>query len=92
MNRIYQATSIFICVPPHYAERWTILSQWARAQLYAQARADVETQTSPPTSRPRSTDPKWRSEALRPVRSIESIKTFAIDRHLCRIALIEPDG
>ena len=35
VNRIYHATSIFICVPPHCAERWTVIGQWARAQLYA---------------------------------------------------------
>lgn len=35
VNRTYTAITIFICVPPHAAERWTILSQWARAQLYA---------------------------------------------------------
>ena len=37
------------------------------------------------------TDTKQRSEALRPVRSIARIKTFAKDGYLCRIALIEPD-
>ena len=36
-------------------------------------------------------DPKQRSEALRPVRSIERITTFARDGCICWIAHIEPD-
>lgn len=35
VNRTYAATILFICVPPHQAERWTIVHQWARAQIYA---------------------------------------------------------
>lgn len=53
VNRTYAATTIFICVPPHCAERWTILLQWARAQLYAvESRAlhVVHARTSAPTN------------------------------------------
>lgn len=35
VNRIYRSTIVFICVPPSAAERWSIVSQWARAQVYA---------------------------------------------------------
>lgn len=35
VNRLYRSAVIFICVPPHAAERWTIVNQWGRAQLYA---------------------------------------------------------
>lgn len=35
VNRIYLATTLFLCVPPQHAERWTIMSQWARAHMAA---------------------------------------------------------
>lgn len=53
VNRIYTATVVFICVPPHAAERWTIVSQWARAQLYTVQSSPLNriyAQTSAPTS------------------------------------------
>ena len=35
VNRTYASTAVFICVPPHCAERWTIVSQWGRAQTHS---------------------------------------------------------
>lgn len=31
VNRIYLTPTLFLCVPPQYAQRWTIMSQWGRA-------------------------------------------------------------
>ena len=50
-------------------------------ETYRRARSD-QTDTKPQTAL---------REALRPVRSIARIKTFAKDGYLCWIALIEPD-
>lgn len=33
VNRIYVAPTLFLCVPPRRAERWTIMSQWGRAHM-----------------------------------------------------------
>ena len=52
VNRTYTATTVFVCVPPHCAERWTIISQWARAQLYSVQSIPLHhiySQTSAPT-------------------------------------------
>lgn len=53
VNRTYTATTVFICVPPHCTERWTVVSQWCRAQLYAVESNSVHTihaRTTAPTS------------------------------------------
>ena len=63
-------------VHSHAHKTLSRLSVWH--ETYRRARSD-------------QSDTKRRSEALRPVRSIARIKTFARDGYLCRIALIEPD-
>lgn len=52
VNRTYSATSLFICVPPHQAQRWTIVAHWARAQINAVESKpwnQIHTWTSAPT-------------------------------------------
>ena len=33
VNRIYLTPTLFLCVPPQHAQRWTIMSQWGRAHM-----------------------------------------------------------